>query len=318
MRPRAPLSTSWVRFTSRCLNLALSHVSGIARETGPYAKKTQEGSSVRHVAGRLASASRAEVKEKAPSSHLYWARNKSEEKSLTGEHKALSAEEAAALAAKSGPGSSWNKASTWEEKNIAPWATAYVREDVLPSLAYTLGTPEAPPLPKLPDDPSAEGLTPSSSCKVRVSAVDSVKGEATYVLSRGKERVLFELAIKLKLEMELLDEAGALKSIVSGTLNVAEVRGRRRAHRACLHEAPRPAHRTHSCAPARGRSATMSSATPSCRRPSSRATRCACDDEGTAKPPREFTAPTHPRSPASHRRHGSPSSRRARSCAGRA
>ena len=52
-------------------------------------------------------------KEKAASSHLYWARNKSEEKQLTGEHKALSAAEAAALTAKAADkGAAWNKAAT--------------------------------------------------------------------------------------------------------------------------------------------------------------------------------------------------------------
>lgn len=159
--------------------------------------------------------------EKAASSHLYWARNKSEEKALTGEHKPLSAEEAAALQAKAGAGAAWNKASTWEEKNIATWAADAMRNEILPAVAFVLG-PE-PPLPKLPDAAAADGLTASSSCKVRVTAVDTIKGDATYVLSRGKEKVLFELNMKLKLEMELLDESGTLKNILTGTLHLPEV-----------------------------------------------------------------------------------------------
>jgi len=161
--------------------------------------------------------------QKPANAHLYWARNKSEEKQLTGEHKALTPEEAAALAkGSSTAGAAWNKASTWEEKNIATWASTLMRDEILPDVAYTLGPP-GPPLPALPADSSAEGLSASSSCKVRVTSVDSVKGDATYVLSRGKEKVIFELAIKLKMEIELLDESGALKNIIVGTLNVPEV-----------------------------------------------------------------------------------------------
>ncbi|KAL1512000.1 hypothetical protein AB1Y20_005275 [Prymnesium parvum] len=155
---------------------------------------------------------------KPASAHLYWARNKSEDKVLTGEHKALTPEEAAALAAKSagGVGAAWNKASTWEEKNIAAWAIGVMRDELLPPLAYELGGQERP----LPASPLEAAV---ASCKARVSAVDSVKGEATYVLSRGKEKVLFELGLKLKLEMELLDESGALHEILTGTMHVAEV-----------------------------------------------------------------------------------------------
>ena len=68
----------------------------------------------------------------------------------------------------------------------------------------------------------AEGLTSSASCKVRVSSVENVSGEVTYVLSRGKERCVFELALKLKLEMELA-EGGELKTILTGQLNIPEV-----------------------------------------------------------------------------------------------
>jgi len=160
---------------------------------------------------------------KAANAHLYWARNKSEEKQLTGEHKALTPEEAAALAAQSSSaGAAWNKASTWEEKNIASWAISLMKEEILPAVTYTLGPPGAP-LPTLPSDASAEGLSSSSTAKARVTSVETVKGDTTYVLSRGKEKVIFELAVKLKLEVELLDESGALKNIVSGTLNIPEV-----------------------------------------------------------------------------------------------
>ena len=88
-------------------------------------------------------------------------------------------------------------------------------------MEYTL-TGNTLPFAKVPTDGTAAGLSSASSCRVVVSEVASVKGDSTYVLSRGKEKVLFELAIKLKFEMTLADN-GALNTILTGTLTVPEV-----------------------------------------------------------------------------------------------
>ena len=58
--------------------------------------------------------------------------------------------------------------------------------------------------------------------KVKVLSVDSVSGESTYVLSRGKQRVVFELQIKLQLEVEV-HVGGELKQIVTGKLTLPEL-----------------------------------------------------------------------------------------------
>ena len=57
---------------------------------------------------------------------------------------------------------------------------------------------------------------------VRVLKVDKTEGEVTYVLSRGKQRVIFELKIKLKLEMEV--RAGEeLKQIVTLQFSLRDI-----------------------------------------------------------------------------------------------
>lgn len=155
---------------------------------------------------------------KTADAHLYWARNKSQ--SAPVQHKPLSAEEAAALEAQAAAsaGAAWNKAATWEEKAIGKWSSELLRDTMLPELAYTLPS-EGGSLPALPAD--SEGLTPVATCKVRVATVESVSGDVTYVISRGKERCVFELALKMKLEMELW-EGSELKTIISGQIHIPE------------------------------------------------------------------------------------------------
>merc|ERR1712087_1026147 len=60
-------------------------------------------------------------------------------------------------------------------------------------------------------------------CNVRVTSVNSISGDVTYVISRGKQRVLFELKLKLQLEMELRDADHELTQIVTGELHIPEV-----------------------------------------------------------------------------------------------
>lgn len=165
--------------------------------------------------------------QKAPTDHLYWARSSSV--NAAPPPKPMSADEVAALQAKeaASSGSTWNKAQTWEEKPINQWAIALLTDTLLPAVAYELpavGTPVPPP-PQVGDD--AEGLAAlreanELALKVRVSSVEKVTGEATYVVSRGKQRCVFELALKVKLEMEVR-HGEALKTILTGSLHVPEV-----------------------------------------------------------------------------------------------
>ena len=72
-------------------------------------------------------------------------------------------------------------------------------------------------LSKLPADAECD------ACSVRVVSVGNVDGDVTYVVSRGKQRVIFELMLKLKLEMELRNADCALEQILTGELHIPEV-----------------------------------------------------------------------------------------------
>jgi|TARA_B100000524_G_scaffold333660_1_gene221654 hypothetical protein len=166
---------------------------------------------------------------KAPSDHLYWARSKSE--SAPVEHKPLDAAEAAALAAQATQrgGAAWNSASTWEEKDISKWSHELLQNALLAGVGETLSVDgalrEALPL-KMRDAAS------QLSCHLRVIEATSVSGDATYVLSRGKQRVVFELNVKLKVEAEVREGdcegdgeggQGALKELLAGQLSWNEL-----------------------------------------------------------------------------------------------
>ena len=102
-----------------------------------------------------------------------------------------------------GAASAWNRGgSTWEEKKIEKWAMKLLKESLLPELSYMLpnmeGGTQCPPLPATEDSGGAP-----VTVSVRVAEADKVDGEATYVVSRGKQRVVFELTMKLGLEMEV-------------------------------------------------------------------------------------------------------------------
>jgi hypothetical protein len=159
--------------------------------------------------------------DKAPSDHLYWARSSSI--NAAPPPKALSAEEAKALEAASSQtgGSAWNKGgSTWEEKKINQWAIDLLTEELLPNITYELpaaGGAAAPEVPAAATEvPGVERMV------VRVASVGHVKGDTTYVLSRGKQKCIFELSLKLKLEMDIY-QGGELKTIVTGKVTIPEV-----------------------------------------------------------------------------------------------
>jgi len=161
-----------------------------------------------------------EVAPKAPTDHLYWARSSSQ--NAAPPPKKLSEEEVKQMAASSSSAgaSAWNKSgNTWEEKPVNTWAFELLRDTLLPEMAYTLplATVPVPPLPASEADASG-----SVGVSVRVTKAESVTGECTYVVSRGKQRVVFELTIKISLEMEVRvgDE---LRQILTGKLTMTEL-----------------------------------------------------------------------------------------------
>jgi len=152
---------------------------------------------------------------RAPAEHLYWARTKSEAKPV--EHKPLDPAAAAALqsASQERSGAAWNKASTWEEKDVSKWAHALLKDDLLMQLSAEF-SPDASKLPGELADAT------ELACRAYVTSVPTVSGDVTYIYSRGKQRVVFELKLKLKFELEVR-AAGQLRQIVTGELSLPEL-----------------------------------------------------------------------------------------------
>lgn len=158
-----------------------------------------------------------EQEPKAPSDHLYWARSSSI--NAAPPPKPISAEEAKKMEASSSGASAWNKSgSTWEEKKIDAWAFEILQDTLVPEMAYQLPMPGVP-VPALPASETGGGELRVS---VRALSCDSVSGEATYVMSRGKQKVLFELKLKIKLEMEVFVDA-EMKTILTGMVTLPEL-----------------------------------------------------------------------------------------------
>ena len=137
--------------------------------------------------------------ERTPASHLTWARNKSTTKPV--EPRKLSESEAAAMASQNaGAGSTWNSSQTWEEKEITKWSKELLREELLPSLTLSLPSEGAalPALPASQEALAAAAAAGSLSAQLRVTAVEKVDGEATHIISRGKQRVVFEFTLKVR------------------------------------------------------------------------------------------------------------------------
>lgn len=100
--------------------------------------------------------------------------------------KRLDASAAAPASSSSGPnessGSAWNKAGTWEEKDVTSWAKESLKEALL---ATTFALPDTSPAP---------------NALVMVGKVSDVDGHASFAMVRGKKRYIYEFAIKLEWE----------------------------------------------------------------------------------------------------------------------
>ena len=156
-------------------------------------------------------------RERNATDHLYWARSSSH--NAAPPPKAISAEEAKKMAesSSSAGGSAWNQGgSTWEEKKISEWCHQTLKTDLLPQIAYELPSASGT-LPK----PVGDEVMGATSVKARVVSAEA-KGDCIYVLSRGKQRVVFELELKLELEVEVFAE-DEMKTILTGKLTVPEV-----------------------------------------------------------------------------------------------
>ncbi|KAJ9550682.1 hypothetical protein OSB04_014727 [Centaurea solstitialis] len=94
-------------------------------------------------------------------------------------------------------GSAWNKAGTWEEKNLNKWATERIKELVL-----------------------SVGSLEFSSGKAEIEEVSRCTGDAFLVTVRNKKRVGYTYEITLKVKGEWL--IGEEKKKYKGSLDIAE------------------------------------------------------------------------------------------------
>jgi tetratricopeptide (TPR) repeat protein len=81
-------------------------------------------------------------------------------------------------------GSAWNKAGTWEERNVTAWAKETLEATLL-TTSYTL--PESSPAP---------------GAVVKVSSVTKCDGHASFATVRGKKRYIYEFSISLQWEFD--------------------------------------------------------------------------------------------------------------------
>jgi hypothetical protein len=114
---------------------------------------------------------------------------------------------AAAPKAPSGGGSAWNKAGTWEEKNVTKWAMESLPCQILQT-TFTL--PHSSPAP---------------GALVTVSKVTKIDGHASFAMARGKKRYIYEFMVKLDWQMtgDNLECSGSLAiPDIDGTIDLGE------------------------------------------------------------------------------------------------
>jgi len=105
--------------------------------------------------------------------------------------------------------SAWNKAGTWEEKDLTSWAKTTLQEQI-EQAKYIL-----------PDS------SPAPGAEVTVSKVTTVDGHASCALARGKKRYIYEFIVKLEWKLHSptsgLDCTGSLAfPDIDGTIELGE------------------------------------------------------------------------------------------------
>ncbi|KAG6588263.1 hypothetical protein SDJN03_16828, partial [Cucurbita argyrosperma subsp. sororia] len=132
-------------------------------------------------------------------SYTYWVRETREDAAPLPVPRKLSADDIIASQASQPPtlGSVWNRAGTWEEKNLNKWASDRMKELLM----------------------SVDSLEFSSG-KAEIEDVSKCVGDAFLVTVRNKKRVgyTYELTLKIKGEWTIKQE----KKIVKGHIDVPE------------------------------------------------------------------------------------------------
>ncbi|KAL7527962.1 hypothetical protein ACHAXR_007956, partial [Thalassiosira sp. AJA248-18] len=94
----------------------------------------------------------------------------------------------AAAAGEGGGTSAWNKAGTWEERDVTPWAKETLTAQLL-TAEYIL-----PP------------GSPSPGAHATVTKVSKLDGHASYATVRGKKRYIYEFGLTIKWILTLGDD----------------------------------------------------------------------------------------------------------------
>ncbi|XP_061992179.1 uncharacterized protein LOC133710186 [Rosa rugosa] len=136
--------------------------------------------------------------EQQGTSYTYWVRQVTEEAAPPPVPRMLSSQDI--LSAQSQPatlGSLWNRAGTWEEKNVNKWATDRIKE-----LLVSVGSVEFP------------------GGKAQISDVSKCVGDAFLVTVRNKKRVGYTYELTLKVKGEWI--TGEEKKMVKGQIDIPE------------------------------------------------------------------------------------------------
>ncbi|KAH6779208.1 chaperone binding / ATPase activator [Perilla frutescens var. hirtella] len=130
-------------------------------------------------------------------SYTYWVREASRDAAPLPVPKKIEPTDLSNQTTQSHLGSAWNRAGTWEEKNLNKWATERIKELLL----------------------SMDSLEFSGG-KAEITEVTRCSGDAFLVTVRNKKRVgyTYELALKVKGEWKIGEE----KKKVKGNIDVSE------------------------------------------------------------------------------------------------
>lgn len=148
--------------------------------------------------GGVVSSEKQNAESNATSSYTYWVREAKVDAAPLPVPRKLTAEDVSIESKASNHlGSAWNKAGTWEEKNLNKWATERIKELVL-----------------------SVGSLEFSSGKAEVAEVSRCSGDAFQVTVRNKKRVGYTYEITVKVKGEWL--VGEEKKPFKGNLDLAE------------------------------------------------------------------------------------------------
>lgn len=161
-------------------------------------------------------------------SHDYWAKNKTSEMQLTGEHRPLNAAEAAVTNAKP------IVRPQWYERDITRWAAPHIQA-LLSQIQFTVAAvdklalgPELMADCKILSTQAVQYVVRTTSVsKLLPDETEAAKGllegsSAQYIVARGKEKVVFDFKIKLKLEV-VIEADEIAKKVLTGSLRFHEL-----------------------------------------------------------------------------------------------